>query len=57
VLGERPPGWTAAGLAVVLMAMGVVLRPGPRLDAVPSAPGTDIVTGRADPALVEQEAP
>lgn len=57
MLGERPPGWTAAGLAVVLVAMGVVLRPGPRLDALPSAPGTDIVTGRADLALVEQEAP
>ena len=57
VPGERPPGWTAAGLAVVLVAMGVVLRPGPRLDALPSAPGADIVSGRADPALVEQEAP
>jgi len=33
VLGERPSGWTAAGLTAVLMAMGVVLRPGRRLDA------------------------
>jgi len=30
VLGERPSGWTAAGLAAVLMAMGVVLLPGRR---------------------------
>lgn len=35
VLGERPPGWTGAGLAVVLIAMWVVLRPAaaPRIDA------------------------
>lgn len=32
LLGERPAGWTAAGLAAVLVAMWVVLRPGPRLD-------------------------
>jgi len=57
VLGERPSGWSAAGLAAVLVAMGVVLRPGPRLDALPSAPGADMVSGRADPGLVEQEAP
>lgn len=28
VLGERPTGWTAAGLGAVLVAMWVVLRPG-----------------------------
>lgn len=32
VLGERPSGWTAAGLAAVLLAMGMVLRPGPRVE-------------------------
>lgn len=32
VLGERPSGWTAAGLAAVLLAMGAVLRPGPRVE-------------------------
>ena len=32
LLGERPAGWTATGLAAVLVAMWVVLRPGPRLD-------------------------
>lgn len=30
LLGERPSGWTAAGLAAVLVAMGFVLRPRPR---------------------------
>lgn len=30
VLGERPSGWTAAGLTAVLVAMGFVLRPGQR---------------------------
>ncbi len=39
LLGERPAGWTAAGLAAVLVAMWVVLRPGPRLDARSSGPG------------------
>ena len=39
MLGERPAGWTAAGLAAVLVAMWVVLRPGPRLDARSSGPG------------------
>lgn len=38
VLAERPSGWTAAGLAGVLVAMGVVLRPGQRPDAGSSAP-------------------
>jgi len=38
VLGERPSGWTVVGLAAVLAAMGVVLRPSPRLDARPRAP-------------------
>lgn len=41
LLGERPSGWTAAGLAAVMVAMGVVLRPGPRLDARPTAPGSE----------------
>jgi len=30
LLGERPAGWTAIGLAAVLVAIWVVLRPGPR---------------------------
>jgi len=37
VLAEQPSGWTAAGLVAVLAAMGVVLRPGRRLDAHSSA--------------------
>ncbi|MHB8273195.1 MAG: DMT family transporter [Dermatophilaceae bacterium] len=37
MLGERPSGWTAAGLTAVLAAMGVVLRPGPRRDTRSSA--------------------
>lgn len=35
VLGERVSGWTAAGLAAVLAAMGTVLLPGPHSDAPP----------------------
>ena len=27
LLGERPAGWTAAGLAAVLLAMGVCIEP------------------------------
>jgi len=38
VLGERPSGWTAAGLTAVLIAMGVVLQPGQRTGAGSSAP-------------------
>jgi probable blue pigment (indigoidine) exporter len=34
-LGERVSGWTAAGLAAVLAAMGTVLLPGPHSDAPP----------------------
>lgn len=43
VLGERPGGWTAVGLTVVLVAMWVALRP-PRRTSTPAA----AVSGPAD---------
>ncbi|NMM24457.1 MAG: DMT family transporter [Phycicoccus sp.] len=39
VLGERASGWTGAGLAAVLVAMGVVLVPARRRSAPQPAPG------------------
>lgn len=41
VLGERPTGWVAAGLLVVLVSMAVVLAPAP--SRVPSGPGGEAV--------------
>jgi probable blue pigment (indigoidine) exporter len=39
VLGERASGWTGAGLAAVLVAMGAVLRPARRRGPPQPAPG------------------
>jgi len=48
LLGERPSGWTAAGLVAVLLALGVVLRPSPRTDARSSATGRTSRAGGPD---------
>nr|WP_242681168.1 EamA family transporter [Tessaracoccus sp. SD287] len=43
VLGERPGGWTSVGLATVLVAMWIALRP-PRRTPTPAAVTEDVPT-------------
>ncbi|MHB1064080.1 MAG: DMT family transporter [Georgenia sp.] len=48
VLGERPGGWTAIGLAGVLVAMGIALRP-PRRAPAPALAGPTHRHGAGNP--------